>query len=110
MDKTYFFRQLTEVSFYSLVGVISSNWAGFQWGKHLDVALLLALSILLYPMSKHMIQSLAYRVFTPLTWRKMFGLHITNVSGIPVLFALVCLVPAIPIGGLYCVLWCCKRG
>jgi ABC-type amino acid transport system permease subunit len=109
MSRSYFFRQLAEGCCYTLIVVISSCVKGYRWSDHLDFALLVGLSMLLYPMSKFMIHSLASRIFEPATWRKIFGLHITNVSGIPVIFALICLIFAVPLGGGYCIFLCIKR-
>jgi hypothetical protein len=110
MSKSYFFRHLVEGCCYILIAVISSCVEGYRWSDHLEFAMLVGLSALLYPMSKFLIQSLAFRMLEPTTWIKLFGLHITNISGIPVLFALMCLALALPLGGGYCIFLCIKRG
>ena len=110
MSKEYFFKQLVEGGFYSVIVVFVWSTEDYRWGECLDFALMIFLSTLMYPMSKYTIQSLAYRVFKPLTWRKILGLQFDSMHSVQVLFAFFCLVFAIPIGSVYCVFRFCKRG
>lgn len=110
MNKEYFFKQLLEGGFYSAIVVFVWSTEGYRWGEHLEFALLIFMSTFMYPMSKFSIQGLAYRVLKPLTWRKILGLQFDSMHGVQMLFAMFCLVLAIPIGSSYCIFRVCKRG
>jgi hypothetical protein len=110
VSKEYFFKQLLEGCFYSAIVVFVWSTEDYHWGEHLEFALLIFISTFMYPMSKFSTQGLAYSIFKPLTWRKILGLQFDSMHGVQVLFALFCLVLAIPIGSSYCIFRLFKRG
>jgi multisubunit Na+/H+ antiporter MnhG subunit len=110
MDKNYFVKHLSIGCLYLIGTSISFYINDDQFYKNRGMVLFLAFSTLLYPLSRHLIEATAYKLRTPTFWKKAFGLHLTDISGIRALFDFFCIALAIPIGSAYLAFMIYKKG
>lgn len=101
MDKKYFVKN-SLTGFLFLIVAIASLYTGDElFYKDVRLVIFMVLSTLLYPFSRYLIQATAYKLKSPIFWKKAFLLHYSDISGITALFAFFCMVFAIPIGSIY---------
>ncbi|KPG94810.1 hypothetical protein AEQ67_21925 [Pseudomonas sp. RIT-PI-q] len=109
MDKKYLIKHWLAGVAYLITAIVAFYIGDALFYKNIGLVISMVLSTLLYPISRYLITATAYKLTGPELWKKGFFVK-GDVSGVNALFAFICIVLAIPLGGCYLIYITCKKG
>ncbi len=81
MDKNYFIKHFSMGCLYLITASIGFYLDDDLFYKNVKLVLFMALSTLLYPFSRQLIEATAYKLRSPIFWKKLLAYSIRTLAG-----------------------------